>query len=283
MTFFEAIILGIIQGVTEFLPISSTAHLTIAGTLFGHISDEYPEKWTAFIAVMQLGTMLAVLIYFRVEIWQITNDFLKENFFQRKSYSAQSLNSRLGWLIALGTLPVVVIGVVFKDFIQGEFTKNLYVISSALILLALILALAEKVAKFSKGLNDIRWIDALIIGVGQAFALIPGSSRSGTTITAGLFMNLQRETAARFSFLLSIPAVFASGLFEFYEALDYNFTSMEYFYLVTSIVFSFISGYLAIEFLLRYLRKNSTFVFIYYRIFLGLLILILLSTNILKF
>jgi len=277
----EAILLGILQGITEFLPISSTGHLTLAGKFMNLISSEKPEQWTAFIAVIQLGTLLAVLIYFWNDIISIINSFFRQNIFSRKKFSEQELDSRLGWLIIIGTIPVVIIGLLFKDIIEGSLTKNLYVISGSLIGLAIILAIAEKTAKFKKEIKDISVADSFLIGVAQSFALIPGSSRSGTTITGGLFVGLNRETAARFSFLLSIPAVFASGLLELYEALEFLNASM-IINMVISTLFSAVSGYAAIDFLLKYLRKNSTFVFIYYRILLGAVILALLALNIIQ-
>ena len=280
MNIIEAIFLGIIQGLTEFLPISSTGHLTIAGKVMHLISTKNSHQWTAFIAVIQLGTLVAVLLYFRKDIILIIKDFITDNMFSRKKYSLQSSNSKLGWLIILGSIPVAVIGLLFKDFIEGSFTKELDVIAISLIALAIILALAEKIANFKKDVKDITILDSIIIGFAQALALIPGSSRSGTTITGGLFMGLNREAAARFSFLLSIPAVLASGLLEFYESLKFLDSSMFVNLLISTIVSS-ISGYIAIGFLLRYLRKNSTFIFIYYRITAGILILILLYLNIL--
>ena len=150
MNILDAIILGIIQGLTEFLPISSTGHLTVAGKLLNLVSAEHPEQWTAFIAVIQLGTMVAVLIYFAKDILHIITDFFKDNLSQRKSFKEQSLNSRLGWYVILGTIPVVIIGLAFKDVIEGALTKNLYVISFSLIGLAIILGIAEKVASFKK-------------------------------------------------------------------------------------------------------------------------------------
>ncbi len=281
MNLIEAIILGIIQGITEFLPISSTGHLTLAGKFMNLISDKNPEQWTAFIAVIQLGTMLSILIYFWKDIIEIIKAFLSENLVNRKKYSQQSLHSKLGWLVIIGTVPVVLIGMGFKDIIEGTLTKNLYVIAGSLIILAVILAIAEKIAVHKKEMKDVRIIDAIVVGIAQALALIPGSSRSGTTITGGLFMGLTRETAARFSFLLSIPAIFASGILQLYQALKYlDFTGVEN--LIVSTIVSAISGYLAIDFLLKYLRKNSTFIFIFYRIAIGLVILILLYFNIIK-
>ncbi|MFH2031407.1 MAG: undecaprenyl-diphosphatase UppP [Bacteroidota bacterium] len=281
MTIFEAFLLGIIQGLTEFLPISSTGHLTVAGKLFGLISPDQPERWTAFIAVIQMGTLFAIIIYFWNDLWQILIDFFKENIIHPKKFANQNSNSKLGWLIILGSIPVAVIGLGFKDIIEGSLTKNLYVIAGSLILLALVLALAEKVGKFTKDIKDLGWKDALIIGIGQSFALIPGSSRSGTTITAGMFVGLKRDTAAKFSFLLSVPAIFGSGLLEFFESLKY-IDGNGMMNLIVATIAAAVSGYLTIAFLLNYLKKNSTHVFIYYRIALGIAIITLITTNIIN-
>ncbi|HMN48061.1 MAG TPA: undecaprenyl-diphosphatase UppP [Ignavibacteriaceae bacterium] len=281
MNFIEAIVLGIIQGLTEFLPISSTGHLTLAGKFMNLISDKNPEHWTSFMAVIQLGTMLAILIYFWKDLWNILTEFLRDNLQKRVKYSEQSTNAKLGWLIILGSIPIVVIGLLFKDAIEGTFTKNLYVIGGSLIVLAIILAIAEKTAKFKKDIKDITIFDSIMIGIAQAFALIPGSSRSGTTITGGLFFGLKRDVAARFSFLLSVPAVLASGLLELYQSLkfiDVNLITN----MIVATFFAAVSGYFAIDFLLKFLKKNTTFVFIYYRIILGLTILILLYTNVIN-
>ena len=281
MSLFDAVLLGIIQGLSEFLPISSTGHVTIAGKLLNLVPENHPESWTSFIAVIQLGTMAAVLIYFAKDIYLIVRDFIKENVLERKKYSRQNFNSRLGWLVIIGTIPVVIIGIAFKDIIEGALTKNLYVIAFSLIGLAILLAIAEKVANFKKDLDHITIKDSIIIGIAQAFALIPGSSRSGTTITGGLFLGLKRDVAARFSFLLSIPAVLASGLFELVDSLNYLTADMALNLVVATIV-SGISGYIAIDFLLKFLKKHTTFLFVYYRIAAGIFILILLLTNIIK-
>ncbi|MCK9209647.1 MAG: undecaprenyl-diphosphatase UppP [Ignavibacteriaceae bacterium] len=281
MSVFEAIILGLIQGVSEFLPISSTGHLTVFGRLFHLISEDNPQAWTSFIAVIQLGTLIAILVYFWKDIWNIVTAFLKENLSSRQKFSTQSLDAKMGWFIILGTIPIVTFGLGFKKIIEGSLTKNLVVIACSLIVLAIILAIAERKAKFKKEMKDITLLDSIFIGIAQAMALIPGSSRSGTTITGGLFMGLTRESAARFSFLLSIPSVFASGMLELYEQIKFiDHSGMVN--LVVATIVSGISGYAAIDFLLKYLRKNTTFVFIYYRIALGVLILVLISLNILK-
>jgi len=281
LSIIEAIVLGLIQGLSEFLPISSTGHLTLAGKLMGVISDKNPEHWTSFIAVIQLGTMISILVYFWKDLWNIFIQFIQNNLQKRVKYSDQPLNSKLGWMIIAGTIPIVVIGLLFKDTIEGALTKNLYVISGSLIILAIILAVAEKTAKFKKDIKDVTMLDSILIGLAQAVALVPGSSRSGTTITGGLFLGLKRDVAARFSFLLSVPAVLASGLLQLKESLAFINYDLAINLIVATIV-SGIAGYLAIDFLLKFLKKNSTFVFIFYRIALGVLILILLYSNIIK-
>lgn len=280
MTIFEAILLGIIQGLTEFLPISSTGHLTIAGKLLGLVSEERPEQWTAFIAVIQIGTLIAVLIYFWKDLLNITISFTKENLLNRQKYRDQSFDSRMGWNIIIGSLPVIFIGLFFKDFIEGSFTKNLYVIASSLIILGIILGWAEKVGKFNRSLKDIKIRDTLIIGFAQAMALIPGSSRSGTTITAGLFLGLKRETAARYSFLLGVPAIFGSGLYELISVFP-NLSNDDIINLIVATIMSAISGYLSIKFLLHFLKTRTTLVFIVYRVLLGIAIFILIGSHIL--
>ncbi len=279
MDIFEAILLGIIQGLTEFLPISSTGHLTVAGKLMGLISSEHPEHWTSFIAVIQLGTLLAVLIYFRTDLINIVRDFVVDNLLSRKKYADQTVNSRLGWQIIIGSIPVVIIGLGFKDYIEGAFTKNLYVISGSLIFFGLLLAFAEKVGKFKKEMENITWKDALLIGLFQSFALIPGSSRSGTTITGGLFGGLKRDVAARFSFLLGIPAILGSGLLEFYQSLEYLSGDAAVNLAVATLV-SAISGYFAIDFLIKYLKKHSTNVFVIYRLAIAGVILYLIFSGV---
>jgi len=281
LSFFEAILLGIIQGLSEFLPISSTGHVTVTGKVLNLIPESHPEQWTAFIAIIQLGTMVSVLAYFAKDIINIITDFIRENFLARKQFSNQNLNSRLGWLVIIGTIPVVIIGLAFEDFIEGTFTKNLYVISISLIGLAVLLAIAENKAKFNKELTNITIKDSLVIGIAQAFALIPGSSRSGTTITGGLFLGLKRDVAARFSFLLSIPAVLGSGVFQLFDSIEYLDKAMALNLVVATLV-SAVSGYIAIDFLLKFLKKHSTYIFVYYRIAIGLFILILLFTNSIK-
>ena len=269
---FKAVILGIIQGSTEFIPVSSTAHLRVIPALLG-----WKDIGAAYTAVIQIGTLIATLIYFKKDISEITSGFLyslkKRDFFTDPK-------SRLSLLIILGTIPIGICGLVFKKFIEGE-ARGLYVISFALIVLALILLIAEKVSKKNKDISQITIKDGIFIGCAQALALIPGSSRSGVTITAGLFRGLKRETAARYSFLLSIPAIALSGFYELYkeraELLNENFTG-----LVVATAVSGIVGYLSIAFLISYLKTRSNMIFIVYRIILGLVIILLVSNGILN-
>jgi len=271
-------LLGLLQGFSEFLPISSTAHLTVFGKLLNLVPADQPELWTAFIAVIQLGTLISILSYFRKDIYNITIDYFRDNFIMRLRYGEQGVNARLGWMIIVGTVPIVVAGLMMKEVIEGSITKNLYLIAGSLIVFAVILAIAEKVADHKRDMKDLRLAESLLIGIAQAFALIPGASRSGTTITGGLFMGLNRSDAARYSFLLSIPAVLTSGLFELYRGFNFLQQSTVI-NLVAATLAAAVSGYFAIDFLIKYLKRHSTFIFVYYRIALGLLIIVLLSTN----
>jgi undecaprenyl-diphosphatase len=268
MSFIEAILLGIIQGITEFLPISSTAHLTIAGKLLGLIDNAHPERWTAFIAVIQLGTLLAVFVYFFQDVIGICVSFIQENLVSRKRYRQQSLQSRIGWFIIAGSVPVGVIGLAFRHVIEGHLTKSMVVISCAMLGMALFLGLAEITGRFSKDLRRITIVDSVLIGCAQALAVIPGASRSGSTIAGAIFLGMTRESAARFSFLLSMPAVFASGLLEFKESIKY-LDSHNLVIMIVATAAAAISGYAAIAFLLRYLRTHTTYIFVFYRIVLG--------------
>ena len=278
MTLFEATILGIVQGLTEFLPISSTAHLRIVPALAG-----WQDPGAAFTAIAQLGTLVAVLIYFRKDISVIIQGVVR-GVLQGKPL--ERTEAKMGWMIAAGTIPIVILGLLFKNHIETSL-RSLYWISSALIILALVLSLAEWNIKnrLKKGLplktiDKIGWKEALLIGLAQSVALIPGASRSGVTITGGLFLNLSRETAARFSFLLSLPSVFAAALLELYKtwaviaASTENITNIIVATLVAGVV-----GYASIGFLLTYLKKHTTTIFIAYRLIAGVVILFLLATG----
>jgi len=256
MSLLQAILLGIVQGLTEFLPISSTAHLYVVPQLLG-----WEKPSTAFVAVIQLGTVAAVFLYFWRDIVTITRDTL-------------SGKSVLGWMIAVGTIPVVVLGLLFKKQISSTLT-GLTVIACAMIGLAVLLALAEWLAKKQRTFEQIGWLDAIVVGCAQAVALIPGSSRSGCTITGGLFLGFTRETAARFSFLLSLPAIAAAGLYELYKEHHELLHSTEQVQnLIAATVVSFVVGYASIAFLLGYLKKHTTWVFIIYRLALGSFLLL---------
>ncbi len=267
MSLAEAVLLGLIQGLSEFLPISSTAHLTIAGRAMSLVNPASPETWTAFIAVVQLGTLAAVLAYFRHDLLTITRSFLLENL-RRVPFREQSTPSRSGWYIILGTIPIVVIGLGLKDAIEGAVTKDLAVIGTSLVALALVLEVAERRARFTRSIETVNAGDAIAVGLAQALALIPGASRSGTTITAGLLRGLTREGAARFSFLLSVPAVAASGVLELLQTWR-DLDRSEIATLAVATIVAGISGYWSIAFLLRYLRTRSTRLFIIYRLALG--------------
>ncbi|PLX32494.1 MAG: undecaprenyl-diphosphatase [Ignavibacteria bacterium] len=265
MSLIEAIILGIVQGLTEFLPISSTAHLRIVPALLG-----WEDPGAAFTAVTQIGTLAAVFIYFWRDIVSLAGAFTRSILHLRPFETAEA---KMAWLICFGTIPIGILGLLFKDAIETSF-RSLYVISGSLIVLALILAAAERAGKRVRDMRSLRILDTQLIGLAQALALIPGASRSGTTITAGLFLHMHREDAARFSFLLSIPAITLSGLYQLYELRD-QLAGDFGMALLVAVVVSGVVGYLSIEFLLRYLRSHSTWLFIGYRIVVGAAILIL--------
>ncbi|MCB0720699.1 MAG: undecaprenyl-diphosphate phosphatase [Ignavibacteriae bacterium] len=268
----KAVVYGAIQGLTEFIPISSTAHLRVIPALLG-----WKDAGAAFSAVIQMGTLIATLIYFRNDILNLTKGFFSA--VKNKDFVSNP-ESRIFILIIVGTIPIGICGLLFKKFIEGD-ARGLYVISASLILLAIVLFIAEKVGTRKKEFEEITIKDGIIIGLAQALALIPGSSRSGVTITAGLFRGLKRDVTARYSFLLSIPAIGLSGLYELYSErttlLNENFTV-----LIIATVVSGVVGYLSIAFLIRYLKTHSNMVFIIYRIVLGLIIILLLSQGILS-
>jgi undecaprenyl-diphosphatase len=285
MSILQAIILGIVQGLTEFIPISSTAHLVFAARLIGLYDGVgavlKAEQTTATIAVIQLGTLLAVVIYFARDIIGITRAFVRDHLAllrgkRRVDGGVQlSREAWLGWLVIIGSVPVAVVGLLFKHQIEGTFTKNLWVIAIMMIAVAVLLTLAEAVGKKQRSMDQLGIADALAVGCSQVLALIPGSSRSGSTIMGGLFAGLTRETAARFSFLLSIPAIAASGLLELKEAVN-KLPDGTYLPLIIATIVSGVIGYASIWFLLRYLRTHSTGVFIVYRLVLGAVILVAL-------
>jgi undecaprenyl-diphosphatase len=267
----EDIVLGIVQGLTEFLPISSTAHLRIVPAFFG-----WEDPGAAFTAVTQLGTMAAVLLYFRADLLRIARAWLRS---LRDPALRRELDARLGWYIVLGTVPIGIFGVLFKDQIETG-ARDLYLIGSALIALGLVLLVAERVGKRNRSLEQIRTRDGFAIGFAQALALVPGVSRSGATITAGLFAGLERTAAARFSFLLSVPAVVLSGLLELGSILSgEEGEGGTLGGLLVATVLAFITGYASIAFLLRFLENHSTVVFVVYRVVLGTVVLALTASG----
>ena len=268
MSTLEAIVLGLVQGLTEFLPISSSGHLRIVPALLG-----WPDPGAGFTAVIQLGTMAAVLIYFRADLWRIALAWTRE---LRVPARRRSQEANLGWFIVLGTIPISIFGFVFRDQIESG-ARSLYLIGSALILFSFVMALAERVGTRKRALTEMNGRDGLFVGVAQALALIPGVSRSGATISAGLFRGFDRIAAARYSFLLSVPAVVLSGLFELGKIGEDGGASIEATAIATLV--AFVSGYAAIAWLLRYLSTHTLEIFVVYRIALGVLVLALAATG----
>ena len=268
MSVIEAIVLGIVQGLTEFLPISSTAHLRVVPAFAG-----WEDPGAAFTAVTQLGTLAAVLLYFRRDLWSIGRGWLAG---LRDRDARGTPDSRLGWFILVGTLPIVVFGAAFSDQIETG-ARNLRLIGVTLIALGLILLAAEKIGTRTRGLGSLRWRDGVLIGLAQAAALVPGVSRSGATITAGLFLGLDRETAARYSFLLSVPAVVLSGLYELRDIGGEGGAGVWPTALAT--VLAFAVGYASNALLLRYLATHTVLLFVVYRVALGALVLVLVATD----
>ena len=271
MSSFQAIVLGIVQGLTEFLPISSTGHLRIVPAFAG-----WDDPGAAFTAVTQLGTMAAVLLYFRHELWRILIAWVRS---LGDREVRRTLDARLGWFIVLGTIPIGVFGLAFNNQIEDS-ARDLYLIGSMLIVLGLLLLLAEHVATRTRQVEDLTARDAAIIGCAQAMALVPGVSRSGSTITAGLFLGLDRPAAARYSFLLSVPAVVLSGLFELRHIGDGDGAGAGA--TLIAVVMAFIVGYASIAFLLRYLATHSTVVFVIYRVVLGSLVIALTAGGVIS-
>ncbi|HEX3086472.1 MAG TPA: undecaprenyl-diphosphatase UppP [Pyrinomonadaceae bacterium] len=279
MSLLQAILLGIVQGLTEFIPISSTAHLVLASRVMS--LPLTPQQLTSSIAVIQLGTLIAVLIYFARDIWNISIAFVRDHLALvsgKRNGKGLSHEAWLGWLVVIGSIPVAVVGLLFKKQIEGTFTKNLWVIATMMVVIAVLLAIAEVVSKKTRGMDQLGLKDALAMGCAQCLALIPGSSRSGSTIMGGLLVGETRETAARFSFLLSIPAIAASGLLEMKEAL-HRLPQGSLATLAVGTIVSGIVGYASIWFLLRFLKTHTTGVFIGYRLIVGGAILIMLFSG----
>lgn len=271
MSFIEALILGLIQGLTEFLPISSSAHVQIAQEVMGFSQLSKPQL-TAFIATIQIGTELAVIGYFAKTIWEVSQSWLGNAL---KPWKSQPSESKLGWLVIIGSLPVVVLGLTFQDFIETD-VRQLWVIGFTLIIFGILLGVADRFGKSEKDIADLNLRSGIAFGLGQALALIPGVSRSGGTITVGRMMGFSREAAARYSFLLAIPAVLASGIYQFaksYQDLPNDLLLAT----ILATVVSFISGYAVIAWLLRYLTKGSFMPFVIWRVGVGSFLLVALA------
>ncbi|KXK55725.1 MAG: undecaprenyl-diphosphatase [Chlorobi bacterium OLB5] len=267
----KAILLGVVQGLTEFLPVSSTAHLRIIPSFFG-----WGDIGASYTAVIQVGTMIAIILYFRSDLINMT----KAMFTSLKTRDFGSKDTRLLIMIILGTIPIVIFGFLLKDLIRNEF-RNMYIVSASLIFFSIVLYLADRFTGKQREIKDLKNFDGIFIGFFQALALIPGASRSGSTISGAFFRNMTREDAARFSFLLSIPAILLSGVYELYSQRATLLSGENaVLSLIIATVVSGVVGYWSIWFLLSYIKKHSMLLFVVYRIIFGILIIILLSAGI---
>jgi undecaprenyl-diphosphatase len=273
MGWFEAVVLGVVQGLTEFLPISSSAHLRIVGEAFG-----WDDPGAAFTAITQIGTEIAVLLYFRRDIGRIVVAWLGSLAGRRKG----DPDARMGWLIIIGSIPIVVLGLLFQDRIETTL-RDLRIVAIALVAFSLILYWADRVGSKRRELGDLTVGHGIAFGFAQAAALVPGVSRSGGTITMGLFLGYSRAAAARYSFLLAIPAVLGSGVFQAYEALTGGVAgeTVAWGPTIVATVIAFAVGLTVIAWLLRYLDRGSFTPFVVYRVVLGLLVLALVGAGVL--
>ena len=265
MDLIQAIVFGVVQGLTEFLPISSTAHLRIVPEIL-----KWEDPGTEFSAVIQLGTLIALIIYFRQDVYKLSLAAF-DSLIKRKLMDTKE--SQMAWSIALGTIPIIAFGLIFKDFIKNE-ARELWVIGTSLIVLAILLYLAEKFSNKNTKINDLNFLQIQWIGLAQALALIPGCSRSGSTIMGGLIVGLNREDSARFSFLLGVPAILGSSLYELIELIELGITSDNYIKLIVGIISAFFAGYFTINFFLSFIKNYGILIFIIYRIIIGTIILI---------
>ncbi|MDR3692423.1 MAG: undecaprenyl-diphosphatase UppP [Fimbriimonas sp.] len=275
ISYFQALILGILQGITEFLPVSSTAHMRIASQLlFG------ADAGAAFSAIAQLGPIVAIVAYFRKDLSRYAAGIMRTK--SPSKLAGMDLDARLGWFTVLGTLPLMVFGVLLEKKVDTTF-RSLYVVAISLIGLALVLIWAEKVGKRKDDLEVLDLRRSQIIGWAQVLALVPGASRSGVTITAGLFAGLDRESAARFSFLLSIPAITAAGLYKIGRVLmqSHSFGGQLGPYLLSAVVAGVVA-FVVVNWFLGYMKEHSTTGFIVYRIALGLILLGMLQTHVIR-
>ena len=273
MSFVEALILGLVQGLTEFLPISSSAHVQIAQQLMGQSDLSRPEL-TAFIATIQLGTEIAVVAYFWKDIKKISLAWFG---WAAKPRSGMNPDAKLGWFIIIGTIPVVILGLAFRDFIEND-VRSLWVIAFTLIGFGLLLGFADIVGKKKKSIANLNYKHGVLFGLGQALALVPGVSRSGGTITVGLLLGYTRHAAARYSFLLAIPAVLASGLFLFFSTIS-DLNQEMFFATILATIVSGVVGLAVIHYLLKYLESGSFLPFVLWRVIVGLWLLWMLTSG----
>ncbi|AKS33664.1 undecaprenyl-diphosphate phosphatase [Mycolicibacterium goodii] len=273
MSWLQVVVLSIVQGLTEFLPVSSSGHLAITSRVF---FDD--DAGASFTAVTQLGTELAVLIYFAKDIGRIVRAWFTGLFAPERRDS----DYRLGWFVIVGTIPIGVFGLLFKDEIRTG-ARNLWLVASALIVFSAVIAAAEYFGRQARRVDQLTWRDSVIVGLAQCLALMPGVSRSGATISAGLFLGLKREVAARFGFLLAIPAVLASGLFSLPDAFHPVGEGMSASgpQLIVATVIAFVVGFAAIAWFLKFLVSHSMYWFVGYRVVLGVVVLALLGTGVL--
>jgi undecaprenyl-diphosphatase len=272
MSWLQVIVLAVVQGLTEFLPVSSSGHLAIVSRVF--FAD---DAGASFTAVTQLGTEVAVLVYFARDVARIVKAWFRGLFVA----AHRNVDYRLGWYVIIGTIPIGVFGVLFKDEIRTG-ARNLWVIAVALIAFSAVIAAAEYFGRQTRHLEDLTWRDSVAVGLAQCLALVPGVSRSGATISAGLFLGLNRELAARFGFLLAIPAVFASGLFSLPDAfhpvgVGMSATGAQ---LLVATLIAFVVGFAAVAWFLRFLVRHSMYWFVAYRVVLGAVVLMLLGTGV---
>lgn len=273
MTIWEAILLGVIEGVTEFLPISSTGHLTIAEKLLGYSINH--ADITAFTAIIQVGAVLATLLYFRKDIYRIAVAWLA-GIFQPKLRTV--VDYRFGWAVILGSVPIGIIGLLFKDYVETTL-RSLWVVAGALIVWSAIMWTADRYAKQNRDESSVSWRDTLFIGVVQCLALIPGVSRSGATMSAGLFKGFDRVTVTKLSFFLSIPALFAAAILQVGSNIDTITNGVGWAATVIATIVSFGVAYVAVAWLLKFIAKHDYSVFIVYRLILGSVIILLLATG----
>ena len=276
MNWIEAALLGLVQGLTEFLPISSSAHLRIVGAFLPNAAD----PGAAFTAITQLGTETAVVVFFWRDIVRIVRAWIAS---LRGKVGRNDPDARMGWLVVLGSLPIVVLGLLFQDQIESVF-RSMWIVATMLIVFGMILAVADAVGKQQRDLTQLSYRHGILYGFAQALALVPGGSRSGGTITAGLLMGYTREAAARYSFLLAIPAVFGSGLYQLYKVLTKDGITGPYGLPETALatVIAFAVGYVIIGWFLKFVSTRSYRLFVWYRILLGLALYLLLGFNVIS-